>query len=365
MALPLAVLAVAAVGRIRLALGKTTWASMFSNQGAVVMILYLASARVAVLPLQCAANPDGSSSVQAYRSVICLEVPEHIVMVILAIVGLVLFSITPLAAVSWAVWVYPNRIQSPGSIVFLERWRFAFDRFSNESYAYAVVYLWRNLLIALTPAVFTNNQAIQVLLLAVILVAGLAIQVRLMPWRTSLANLIDVLASVSVSILVVGSSLLMVMTAQDVGLLQTWISLHLLATFGIFVCVVVNHSLKWFVSKKYQVFISHHKGSAAALARWFKTCMLAQQRLKLKIFLDSDDLLSVDALFDIVAHQTQNVILILTKEYFTRPWCMGEFVSAIQSRVPIVAVKCKDCETLNTDLILYHAGVTFYIFKGT
>ena len=78
---------------------------------------------------------------------------------------------------SWAVWVYPNRIQRPGSIQFLERWRFAFDRFTNESYTYAVVYLWRNLLIALTPAVFTNSQSAQILLLAVILVSGLAIQV--------------------------------------------------------------------------------------------------------------------------------------------------------------------------------------------
>eukprot|EP00439_Symbiodinium_sp_Y106_P002770 s2047_g1.t1 len=354
LALPLAVLAVTVIGRMRLAMGKTSWASVFSSQGSVVMILYLASARVAVLPLQCAANPDGSSSVQAYRSVICLEVPEHIAMVILAVVGLLLFSITPLAAVSWAVWVYPNRIQRPGSIQFLERWRFAFDRFTNESYTYAVVYLWRNLLIALTPAVFTNSQSAQILLLAVILVSGLAIQVRVMPWRTSLANFIDALASASVSMLLVGSSLLMVLTTPDIGLLQTWVSLHLLATFGIFAGVVLNYFRQWFRSKKYQVFISHHKGSAAALARWFKTCMLAQQRLQLKIFLDSDDLLSVDVLFDTVAHQTQSVILILTKEYFGRPFCMGEFVSAIQSGVPIVAVKCKDCETLNTELIVEH-----------
>ena len=350
--LPCMVAAIAVAGKIREKLrGALRWATVFSHQGSVVLVMYLASARAAVLPLQCATNPDGSSSVLSYRSVICWESPNHFVMVALAAVGMCIFTCAPLAAVSWAAWVYPTRIQSPGGTEFLERWRFAFDRFSIENYGYAVVYLFRNFLIALTPVVFTNSQHLQVLLLALVIVFCLAVQVRLMPWRTQVSNLVDALASISVCILLIGSSMLLLLTSEGTALLQTWVLLQLVATLSIFAAILFMQLRRKLSRKRqYHVFISHHKNGAAALARWFKTCMLTEKGLK--IFLDSDDLLSVDVLFDIVAHQTRNLVLLLTKDFFSRPWCVGELVSAIQSKVPVVCVRCHDCDVINTDLLV-------------
>merc|ERR1712224_833142 len=47
-------------------------------------------------------------------------------------------------------------------------------------------------------------------------------------------------------------------------------------------------------------------------------------------------------IFDIVAHDTKNLVIILTKETMSRPWCAGEMASAVRGSICIVTVACED-----------------------
>ena len=64
----------------------------------------------------------------------------------------------------------------------------------------------------------------------------------------------------------------------------------------------------------------------------------------LQIFLDSDDLLNLDTLFDTVSQRTQNLVLLLTREILQRPWCVGEIVCSMRAKVHMVCVQCDDFE---------------------
>ena len=176
---------------LRALLVKINWALVFSNVGTLMLLLFLSSARLALLPLQCADNPDGSSSVLTYRSTLCWESGEHVAMVASSFASALFFIAGPVSAVAWAVRVYPQRLQRPGGVQFMLAWRFAFDRFSAECYGYSVIFLLRNLMVAAIPMIFVNSPRAMVFLLNLVLVCGMAVQVRLFPWRNYYANFVD------------------------------------------------------------------------------------------------------------------------------------------------------------------------------
>ena len=60
-----------------------------------------------------------------------------------------------------------------------------------------------------------------------------------------------------------------------------------------------------------------------------------------RAFLDCDDLNDLRLLLDDVK-KSKAVVVMLTKKYFTRPWCLAELHAAIQSNIPIIPVKVVD-----------------------
>ncbi|CAJ1365250.1 unnamed protein product [Effrenium voratum] len=317
------------------------WSSVFSSQGIVVLLLYLPAARLAVLPWQCVANPDRSSSVYTFRSVQCWESRSHAIMRLASIAAFCLFVATPLVAILWAVRVYPTRIQRPGGIHFMMRWRFAFDRFSAHSYGYAAIFLLRNLAVALIPVVFVNSSHLNVLFLSLVLIVSTAIQTHLFPWRTYLPNLIDAAGSILVCGLLVACMSLLDLPPDAVDFMSSWIVGQLVFMVFVFALIFMCQLIMASCSRKlYHIFLSHHKAGAASLARWYKTCMMNEASVS--IFLDSDDLLSLDSLFDTIAHKTGNLVVLLTRDILFRPWCVGEVVCAVKSGIHIVAVACND-----------------------
>ena len=61
------------------------------------------------------------------------------------------------------------------------------------------------------------------------------------------------------------------------------------------------------------------------------------ERLQADVFLDSDDLRDLRTLLENVA-KTDVLLLFLTKDLLTRPWCLLEIHAAITHGVPIVSV---------------------------
>jgi len=75
---------------------------------------------------------------------------------------------------------------------------------------------------------------------------------------------------------------------------------------------------------------------AAQEARYIKDKL--SQELGAPVFLDSDDLADLRQLCDIVM-ECDVLILFLTRDLMTRPWCIIELYTAITNDVPIVALK--------------------------
>ena len=122
---------------------------------------------------------------------------------------------------------------------------------------------------------------------------------------------------------------------------------------------------RWSVSpsNEYAAFLSHYKQEAATDARYMKTRLI--DMLGAPVFLDSDDLMDLSQLCvhgflctlycfpcnilpeDCCFYGTRRervarsdvLVLFLTTNLLTRPWCLIEILTALQSNVPIVAVR--------------------------
>jgi hypothetical protein len=113
---------------------------------------------------------------------------------------------------------------------------------------------------------------------------------------------------------------------------------------------------KLFPQKFYGVFLSHHKGAAAVLSRWCK--LMFQAQTNAIIFLDSDELNDLNLLFNVVAWETLNFVLLWTSQTVLRPWCAGEIVSAWARKVHTVVVLCEQVPKL-TDEFIQQVGSTW------
>jgi len=86
---------------------------------------------------------------------------------------------------------------------------------------------------------------------------------------------------------------------------------------------------------KYAFFLSHHKGGAGNTARLMK--LLLSQYCRGSIFFDTDNLTSLDLIFDAV-RASRHLVVILSGETTQRPWCVGELVVAYMNGVPIIPI---------------------------
>lgn len=98
---------------------------------------------------------------------------------------------------------------------------------------------------------------------------------------------------------------------------------------------------------KFVAFVSHCKGDASMAAVHFKEVLgkhlvankvLPPKRVEAAIFLDSDDLHDLDQLLDAVG-DSKNMLVILSENYFSRPWCLMELWKAVAEGKTILPVK--------------------------
>ena len=89
--------------------------------------------------------------------------------------------------------------------------------------------------------------------------------------------------------------------------------------------------------KRFMAFISHHKAATAMEGRFIKTEL--ERLTGRQCFLDSDDLYDLGSLLEHV-RESDALVILLTESVFTRPWCLLELYTALESRTPIVALNC-------------------------
>jgi multiple sugar transport system substrate-binding protein len=340
---PVAILLLLACFAVLRAAGRPVERSHVLNKiGLLWLILFLSLALSAVSSLQCKDNPDGSSSVMSVRSVICWDGSDHAVMVVLSILAILIYVVSFLAIIVRATLLYPQMLTKPGGLEFIRVYRFLFSRFHPEQYYYGVVFTLRSLLVALIPVMLANNVHAQVLLMMVVIAGMSAFQNRLFPWCSQRTNQLDSFTTVGLIVILLAGAMLVDSAAQEaVDTLQVFlVAILLLFLAAVVVVAAVNLYVTVLPPKLYAVFLSHHKGSAAVLARWFKMCF--QQEYTDNVFLDSDELDRLDLIFDTVAFHTKNFILLGTRIVLERMWCAGEIAAAVRYKVNFVVAACDD-----------------------
>ena len=309
-------------------------------QGLIVSAVYIALTALAVRPFQCVGNPDGTSSMSNYRNIICWQDSAHSAMVGLSILpffgGVCMF----MALIIWAVIQYPFKVASPGGVKFVKRFNFIFSRFNPDAYYFALILNIRNFLIGILPVLLVSFNELQFLSLTMTVSIYALLQAHIWPWRTRLSNLMDAcLALFLMVVIVVGSMLLEFDSSRGTQVIQVILMIGMiLAAIGLVAAFSWATYRTYNPTRTYGIFLSHHKLGAAVLSRWFK--MLLSEVTKSKIFLDSDDVSKLDAIIDVTAWDSENVVVLMTGETLKRMWCAAEIASAWAAQTNIVLVSC-------------------------
>ena len=99
--------------------------------------------------------------------------------------------------------------------------------------------------------------------------------------------------------------------------------------------------------KQYAVFLSHYKAETATEAR---LCQLElKNMLHRDIFLDSDDLQDLKDLKENVRN-SEVLLLFQSQGVLARPWCLIELATAIEYKIPILALVCAHHPETSTNI---------------
>ena len=89
--------------------------------------------------------------------------------------------------------------------------------------------------------------------------------------------------------------------------------------------------------QSYVCFISHVKATTGAEARYLNDTL--EQILGCPVFLDTSNLADLRYLFIAGVHISQTLVVLLSEDLLTRPWCLLEIYEAVQMGKPIVLVR--------------------------
>ena len=255
-----------------------------------------------------------------------------------------------LALATYVILAYPSQVASGKGLRFATRYRFLLHRFKPEAYYFGLVLLYRNALVALLPTVLVGIPELQVPLTGIILLAVQNVQVRLVPWRTELANLVDVLLTDLLLVILLSAGPLLLTDETQSSAVLGWLlcvpilAMMLVASLG-FAKLALKHLRP--KAKLYGIFMCHHKAGGGSLSRLVK--ILIGKHSSTRVFLDSDQLENLDLLFDIVRTSTKSLVVVLTPELLSRSWCAGEIVTAWKNGILTVPLVCDGFELLSDE----------------
>jgi hypothetical protein len=328
--------------------------SLMGAVGTIFMVFYISLVSTILGPLQCLGNPNGLWTSRPYQAVECwTNDGAHTGMVVLGLFACIL-PIGFFVHCSLAVIRFPKEMRD-GNVTFLLSYAYLFFRYRVEVYWYSLAHMLRSLAIALSP-VFPIV-IIQILLVQAVTVVTLVMTVMLRPWRVDNANTMESLFSVGVILLLTMGSFFVSLVSTDhlswfcvVLLFAMLVTMPVMLLYGVLLGVLSKNR------KPFQFFICHHKAGAGCFARLLKCVLQQHSRVSKKCFIDCDDLVSLDKLFDYVGTQSDNCLAVLSKEIYLRQWCMGELVTAQLNKTPMIRLIMKGFVNPDEAFINGYAG---------
>ncbi|CAE7840919.1 Ank1 [Symbiodinium necroappetens] len=313
--------------------------------GTFLQVAFISLVINSVIPLRCFDHPTSGSSVSSMPSILCFaEEGDHMLLLLAGLLSFLLLPCPFLAVSCWATWVYPAKLtdKSPAGRNFQLSTQFLFSRFTPAAHYYCIVSLAKNCLLAFVPVIFQRGVALQSCLLGFAIVLFMMHQLQLHPWKSYIANQMDGFCSASLLLLLLCGTLASptdASTIRDLSIVGTAIALVL----GVFLTVGLGYSIyrTCVPGKHYKWFICHHKADASAQARLLKVLLQAKNSYG-NVFIDSDNLVDLDTLFNVVKVQVETLVVYMTRDILTRPWCVGEIVTAFRSST-VQVVRVKTC----------------------
>ncbi|KAL3916697.1 MAG: hypothetical protein SGPRY_006709, partial [Prymnesium sp.] len=316
---------------------------LFNAIGLILVTLYPTITLIVMLPLRCFDQPNGARHLVAFPEVVCSGEGIHGEMVGLMVGLIILFPVGILAMCIILVLQQHRgtrlfRLFSTGQVrvdkpMGNRSSRFLFGRWRMEHFYYQIPRLVRNFLAAAIISFISYEQAgTQILLLTLLFMLSLASQVWQRPWRIHSLNDLDAFLAIVLLVLlaVMGTATVVPPTV----VLSTLTTIFLVGVVLLLLGVAGKQLRAGWRKGQYDLFLSHHKGGAGNTVRLTK---LLLKRAGLRVFFDADDLLSLDLLFDAVKNSRQ-LVVILSGETTTRPYCVGEITVAYQNGIPILPV---------------------------
>jgi len=165
-----------------------TYSKVINSTGTLLQILFMSISMNSFVPFQCYTHeiPSDSRSMLKYPAVLCGE-GDHGAMVLMGVVA-VLFTLTMFCCVLFVTLSAPRMAGDP---MYLIKFKFLFFRFRSDRYYFNTLFLLRNFLIGLTPAITTSDQVAQSGFLLCVVLAALSLQMYLWPWREWILNWCD------------------------------------------------------------------------------------------------------------------------------------------------------------------------------
>ncbi|CAK0802454.1 unnamed protein product, partial [Prorocentrum cordatum] len=324
------------IGAAAAAAATGTLASVLNAIGTCFNALFILIFSSSLLPLVCYEHPGGSlASMRSTPSVLCFESDEHAKMVVIMVV-VILVVLVPFLAFSVLGTVKLRRLTAgadDGGLFYFAACRFLHSKFTIRAYYFGVLMLLRGCLICVVP-IITRDVAMQLTMLNCILCASLCLQVRALPWLSEFSNIID--AGCTVLLLLVlqtgGMAAHVSIQMDTVRLMGTlaFCVFFILSIGSLFVLLVLMAKRRY-APRSYWALICHHKGDASAQTRLLKILLTASTGRD--IFVDSDDLVELSTLFEVIRIDTERLVVLLTRDTLRRPWCAGEVYVALNTDV--------------------------------
>lgn len=302
----------------------------------LVVSLYTGFSLMVFMPFECRGNPSGIATLLAHPEVICGDF-DHIMLLLLAVVGVLAYPLAIFAALVRITWKYPTWLCSTKGIETLQQFRVLFGKFKPERFYYCLLITGSNLVIASIPALLLSQPVMQVSAMTFVIWLKQVALCFLWPWKEEIANWTDLMLSGGLLLLLNLAAPLMSMAseAQTLGIFMVVVVVSLPVSSCCGALFYLANRLRH--SRSYAAFLCHHKGSSGVLCRYLKL-MIKKRNPHAKVFYDADNLLDLTHLFQIVQSDVKCVVVILSPGVFGSPWCTGEICTAFASDVPMVVV---------------------------
>lgn len=287
-----------------------------------------------VAPLRCVQHPGGLRTVSTFPSVLCwsddFNSPHRgMVAISIAACTVPFFVVT---CIVYAVAVLPRKLRE-GDDAFFKATSFLFCRLRMETHWYILIFTVRNMVLTLIPIM--ADASAQIVSMCLLMVASLGSVCHFLPWRVFQGNLVDVSCCFGMIFILVCLAFFVTVVAVEV-LATLSLAIILAVLLMCTMCLVRAWCLRLLRrGRRWKLFLCHHKEHAGNFARLLKMYLVEQGGCHGRVFLDSDNLFDLSALFDIVRSDLEQLVVVCTSCVLLRSWCVGEITVAHLSRVKI------------------------------